>query len=242
MRETPYGPDLAWIHHIGFSGYSDLCGPGVIEQLDAVLQKGSTVLELGCGSGGLTWQLIDAGYAVIATDASPDMLDIARKEVPGADVRRLTLPDDPYPSADAVVSVGHTLNYLESAETIGRTLVEAARALRPGGVLILDLCDLEYGKARAEPKTTSLVEDTWAIISRTSLPAPDRFVREMTTFVPNDDGTWRRDDERHENILVDVELLSEVFEEREFDATVRSSFGDEHLPKGMRVLVVKRFS
>lgn len=134
MRETPYGPDLASIHHIGFSGYSDLCGPGVIEQLDAVLQKGSTVLELGCGSGGLTRQLIDPGYTVIATDASPDMLDIAREEVPGADVRRLTLPDDPFPSADAVVSVGHTLNYLESAETIGRTLVEAARALRPGGV------------------------------------------------------------------------------------------------------------
>ncbi len=242
MKEAPYGPDLALIHHIGFSGYSDLCGPGVIEQLDAVLEKGSTVLELGCGSGGLTRHLIDAGYTVIATDASPDMLDIAREQVPEADVRRLTLPDDTLPSADAVVSVGHTLNFLESAETIARTLLEAAHAVREGGVLVLDLCDLEYGRARAEPTTNSLVGDTWAIISRTSLPAPDRFVREMTTFVRNDDGIWRRADERHENILVEVELVNEVFAGIEFDATVRSSFGDEHLPEGMRVLVVKRSS
>ena len=48
MKEAPYGLDLALIHHLGFSGYSDLCAPGVVEQLDAVLEKGSTVLELGC--------------------------------------------------------------------------------------------------------------------------------------------------------------------------------------------------
>jgi hypothetical protein len=31
----------------------------------------------------------------------------------------------------------------------------------------------------------------------TSLPAPDRFIRQITVFVRNDDGSWRRDDERH---------------------------------------------
>ena len=139
MKEAPYGPDLALIHHLGFSGYSDLCAPGVVEQLDAVLEKGSTVLELGCGSGGLTRHLIDAGYTVIATDASPDMLDIAREQVPEADVRRLTLPDDSLPSADAVVSVGHTLNFLESADGrggVGQRSFRGDRVRRDGSVFL----------------------------------------------------------------------------------------------------------
>ena len=42
--------------------------------------------------------------------------------------------------------------------------------------------------------------------------------------------------------MVEVELVNEVFAGIGFDATVRSSFGDEHLPEGMRVPVVKRSS
>ena len=52
MRKTPYGPDLALIHHIGFSGYSDLCGPGVIEQFDAVLEKGARFWSWDVAAGG----------------------------------------------------------------------------------------------------------------------------------------------------------------------------------------------
>ena len=40
------------------------------------------------------------------------------------------------------------------------------------------------------------------------MPAPDVFVRDITTFLRNDDGSWRRDDERHENVLLDTTLTS----------------------------------
>lgn len=46
-----------------------------------------------------------------ATDASPAMLELARQMVPEAEgIHRLTLPDDPLPPVDAVVSVGHAPN------------------------------------------------------------------------------------------------------------------------------------
>src|SRR5262245_20320461 len=144
-----YRDDLALIHHRGFGFHADACAPGILALLEPVRTSRGTVLELGCGSGLLTRYLVDAGHRVIATDASPAMLELARQTAPAADVRRVTLPDDPLPAADAIVSVGHVLSYLDDADALERALVAACVALRPGGLLALDLCDLRWGVARA---------------------------------------------------------------------------------------------
>ena len=72
-----------------------------------------------------------------------------------ADVRRLTLPDDPLPAADAIVSVGHVISYLPDAAAVDRALVAMAGVLRPGGVLAIDICDLEFGRVRAGEDTSA---------------------------------------------------------------------------------------
>ncbi len=114
-----YRRDLALAHHLGYGFHAEACAPGILALLEPVRARGGLVLELGCGSGLLTRELIGAGHRVIATDASPAMLDIARGYVTGAqDIRQLTLPDDPLPPADAVVSVGHVLSYLPDADAI----------------------------------------------------------------------------------------------------------------------------
>src|SRR5208282_6092710 len=143
-----YSRDLALVHDRGFGQHADRCAPGILELLSPV--GGGLVLELGCGSGALTRHLLAAGFRVIATDASPDMLLLARAALgPDADLRRLTLPDDPLPAADAVVSVGHVISYLPDGAAVDRALVAMADTLRPGGVLAIDICDLEFGRLRA---------------------------------------------------------------------------------------------
>jgi SAM-dependent methyltransferase len=98
--------------------------------------RSGLVVEIGCGSGLLTRHLVDGGHRVIATDASPAMLDLARDVVGDAqEIRRLTLPDDPIPMADAIVGVGHALNYLPDLDAIDRALIAIAESLRPGGVM-----------------------------------------------------------------------------------------------------------
>src|SRR5436190_3556391 len=178
--EPYYRRDLARIHHLGFGFHADATAPGVLALLAPVKERGGLVVEFGCGSGLLTRYLVDAGHRVIATDASPAMLDLARESVPGAeDIRRLTLPDDPIPEADAIVGVGHALNYLPSETAIDHSLAAIADALRPGGVLAVDLCDLEWGRARVDEPPRGWVGDDWALVTRFSTPAPDRYVREM---------------------------------------------------------------
>ena len=73
-----------------------------------------------------------------------------------------------------------------------------------------------------------------------SLPSPDRYVRQMATFIRNDDGSWRRDDERHDNILIDTSRVPGLLAEHGIEATVESSFGSETLPVGLKAIVGRR--
>jgi SAM-dependent methyltransferase len=214
--------------------------PGIIDLLASVRDRDGLVVEIGCGSGLLTRHLVDAGHRVIATDASVAMLDLARQHAPGADVRELRLPDEAVPAADAIVSVGHVLSYLDDEAGVDRALVALAGALRPGGVLALDLCDLAYGRARRLAPVQARRNDQWVLVTEFSVPAPDRFVRDMTTFMKDPDGSWRRDDERHENVLVDSARLPGLLAEHGVDASIRSSFGTEELPVGLVAVVGRR--
>jgi SAM-dependent methyltransferase len=231
-----YQQDLALIHARGYGGYADYCAPDILSLLEPV--RGGLVLELGCGAGALTRHLLDAGYRVIATDASPAMLELAWEALGGeADLRRLRLPDDPLPAADAIVSVGHVISYLPDAAAVDRALVAMAGALRPGGVLAIDVCDLEYGPIRAADGNVARTGPDWAIITEFSGLAPDKIVRDITTFVPDGHGAWRRGRERHENVLVDTSLIPAVLREHGMDATVETSFGGADVPPGLRAVI-----
>jgi len=65
-------------------------------------------------------------------------------------------------------------------------------------------------------------------------------IRWWPTFLRNDDGTWRRDDERHENVLLDTALIPDLLREHGIDVVVGTSFGTETLPAGLRVVVGRR--
>jgi len=239
MPDDPYyHPDLALVHHLGFGFHADDCAPGILALLEPVRERNGLVVELGCGSGLLTRYLLDAGHRVIATDASPAMLEIARETAPDAEeIRRLALPDDPIPESDAIVSIGHVLSYLPDAGSIDRALVAGAEALRPNGVFAIDLCDFSWTDGRADQHAWGWETETWVLVTETSVPNPDRYVRQMAIFSRNDDGTWRRDDERHDNVMVDTSRVPALLAEHGVDAAVGTSFGSEDLPSGLHTIV-----
>ncbi len=236
-----YRRDLALVHHLGFAHHAERCAPGILEILRPVRERGGLVVELGCGSGLLTRYLVDAGHRVVATDASPAMLEIAAAHVPDADeIRRLTLPDDPIPPADAIVSIGHALNYLPDEGAIDRALASIAGAVRPGGVVAFDLCDLDYAEAVSGEPVFAKVDDDWAIVTRRSSPQPARFVRTMTIFTRAADGAWHRDDEVHVNVLLDTARAASLLVDAGLDVRLGDAFGEATMPGGLRTIVGSR--
>jgi ubiquinone/menaquinone biosynthesis C-methylase UbiE len=105
-------------------------------------------LEIGCGAGRLTRMLAGQFDRVQAVDVSEDMIAKAREATPDnvefhrVDGTGLPLADE---SVDAVFSV-HVLQHLDDFDAVSGCVTEAARALRPGGTLMVHI-----PLSRAEP-------------------------------------------------------------------------------------------
>jgi hypothetical protein len=55
-----------------------------------------------------------------------------------------------------------------------------------------------------------------------------------------EDGTWHRDDERHDNVLVDTTRVPGLLAEHGLETRVSQSFGEEELPDGLVTIVGRR--
>ena len=118
----------AYRHH---APYVPNLGAAVLELLAP--RPGERILDLGCGEGTLTQQIVDRGATVVGIDSSQDMIDAARAR--GLDARfgnaeALTFENE----FDAVFS-NAALHWIRNQDTL---LAGVARALRSGGRFVAE--------------------------------------------------------------------------------------------------------
>lgn len=92
-------------------------------------------LDAACGTGRHAAYLCERGHDVIGVDASPEMLERARKRVPEAELRAGDLTA--LPLEDRSVDLAVCALALTHLPELLRPLAELSRVLRPGGRLIL---------------------------------------------------------------------------------------------------------
>jgi SAM-dependent methyltransferase len=105
---------------------------GIDHALRDLLGYGSgTCLEIGCGTGVRAATIRELGWTPVGVDLSAGMLRHARGRLPvaRADAERLPVRDGALPTAVAVLVHTDMPGY-------PAVLAEAARVLRPGGVLV----------------------------------------------------------------------------------------------------------
>src|SRR5581483_9656225 len=108
-----------------------LLGPG--------LAGADAVLDAGCGSGGFLHWLVDRGSfrSVAGIDVAGAAVELARKRVPGADLRVAPLAAIPFDDASFdLVICNDVLQHVDESE-LARSLAELRRVLRPEGRLLL---------------------------------------------------------------------------------------------------------
>lgn len=103
------------------------------------------VLDLGCGTGGITALLADMGYDMVGVDISPEMLMCARENTCGKDV--LLLNQDMrsfelYGTVQGIICSFDTLNYLSSQQELFKTLSLCRLYMEKGGVMVCDINSL----------------------------------------------------------------------------------------------------
>ena len=101
-----------------------------LARLAELVPEGGRVLDLGCGTGELVTRHLLERYEVVGVDLSPHSIEVAKREVPGAeylcaDMVQLDLP----PASFDVVNMGAVLEHaLEPRHVVGQ--VEAAAGER----------------------------------------------------------------------------------------------------------------
>lgn len=99
----------------------------------------ATVIDVGCGDGWLTRRLAERGAHVTGVEVSPKQLAKARAATPAGDEHYIQgLAEDlPVPSRSAdIVIYFNSLHHVDG-DGLMKALREAARVLRPGGILYI---------------------------------------------------------------------------------------------------------
>ena len=132
---------------------AELFGPAShLQSLPGLIDERWTMGDLGCGTGQVAAALAPFAARVIAVDRSGEMLQAARrrlKDAPNVEVRRGDL--EALPIGDAELDAATPLLVLHHLPQPAAALSEAARALRPGGrVLIADMLPHDREEYRRE--------------------------------------------------------------------------------------------
>lgn len=136
-RETSWGEVADWYDEYlqdEDSYQAKVIAPNLMRVL--ALKKGECVLDLACGQGYFSKLFAEAGASVVGADISPELIALAKKQIPQAAFHATpahTLPFASNASFDAVVIV----LAIQNIENMGEVFAEVRRVLAPQGRFVL---------------------------------------------------------------------------------------------------------
>lgn len=185
------------------------------------LPRGCRVADLACGTGAFALRLAKLGFAVTGVDISEQMLSLAQEKARAQglrvqfvrqDMERLALPRP----VTCLLCGCDGLNYLWTRTQLLHFFRRAHANLLPGGALLFDLSTYEkflsmdgqlYGEDREE------VSYLWFnALNRESR----RLTMDLSFFVRQEDGRYRKFTERHVQAAHDMEELAPLLREAGF--------------------------
>ncbi len=106
--------------------------------------NGGLLLDLGCGTGTLSFLLEEKGFETIGVDPSEDMLSVANEKKYESDSSAIFLCQsgeslDLFGTIDCAVSCLDTINHIDSLEKIKEAFRRISLFMNMGGVFIFDM-------------------------------------------------------------------------------------------------------
>lgn len=116
--------------------------------LDLVKEQGDlpkNILELGCGTGNITKELLAMGYEVVGVDLSEEMLELAHEKTQHFAEKIILLQQDitemdfDIYEIDCIIACNDTFNYIIEKEKLRAALKYLYPRMKKGGQFVFDI-------------------------------------------------------------------------------------------------------
>ena len=204
MDNVPYEPWCAYI-------------TGILREHD--ITEGP-ILDLGCGTGELTRLLAAEGYDLTGVDSSPEMLQEALAGQRGQDILYLLQPMQELEldgCVRAVCSACDCINYLLDEGELLETFRRVQACLEEDGIFLFDVnTDYKYRQLLGD-NTFAESRDEGAFIWENYYDEESAVNEyDLTLFIPDREGLFRRYTETHLQRNYPLSLLTELLREAGF--------------------------
>jgi SAM-dependent methyltransferase len=137
---SAYDPIASMYHALWFDWYLPSAMPALERLFFSRVPMGARVLDVCCGSGHVTKELVRRGYTVAGVDNSVELITLARQHLPSArfylqDVRNLDLPE----RYEAALSTFDSLNHILTLAELRTAFHAIHTQLQAGGIFVFDM-------------------------------------------------------------------------------------------------------
>lgn len=137
---SPFDPIAGLYHRHWYDWYLPAALPALESLFFSRLDAQATVLDVCCGCGHVTAELLRRGFRVTGVDTSAALLEIAQRSMPQVDWQRQDVRSMRFPCAfHAALSTFDSLNHLLHLRDLQSAFDCVRKALRNGGLFVFDM-------------------------------------------------------------------------------------------------------
>lgn len=180
------------------------------------------LLDLGCGTGNMSFEMAEKGFDVIGVDSSVGMLNIAQQKMFETGRHILLLNQkmqeiDLYGTIDCAVCVLDGINHLDGAADVKKTFEKVSLFMNKGGAFAFDVNTIHKHKNVLGDNAFVFEPDGVFCAWQNTYNPDDNSVEISLDFFEEEDGVYYRASENFTETAYELDDLKLWLEESGFD-------------------------
>lgn len=191
---SAFDPIAGLYHRLWSDWYLPAAMPALDRLFFSRIPHGSRVVDVCCGSGHVTKEIVRRGYQVTGVDISEGLINLARQQMPGVDwqlqdARSFHLKERFRGALSTFDSLNHILT-MDDLESVFRSV---HKVLEPSGLFVFDMNLQEAFRADLRGWSVDAGADSVSLI-RGLFDESSKIARTELIWFQRNDNLWRRND------------------------------------------------